>query len=308
MNPPLLQVSGLAKTYGEVCVVDQLDLTLESGMVLGLLGPNGAGKTTTLRMLYGFIDPTAGRIEYEGRDFRKHRTEIKRWIGVCTQHDSLDEDFSILQNLEMHACYFRPRIPNLRERITELVELFELQEYRFHSPRQLSGGYRRRLMIARSVIHHPQVLFLDEPTTGLDPKARMELWELIDRMRSEGMGVILTTHYMDEAERLSDQLVMLLKGRSVSRGTPASVLGEMLGEHVVAVPPDQPQDEVQAWAKRHGLGTPMSILGEQHLPLTGEQLAAFSEKFPNLRFQVRPPNLDDLFFRLSLPVEQKEVA
>ena len=196
MNPPLLQASGLAKTYGEVRVVDQLDLTLESGMVLGLLGPNGAGKTTTLRMLYGFIDPTAGRIEYEGRDFRKHRTEIKRWIGVCTQHDSLDEDFSILQNLEMHACYFRPRIPNLRERIAELVELFELQEYRFHSPRQLSGGYRRRLMIARSVIHHPQVLFLDEPTTGLDPKARMELWELIDGMRSEGMGVILTTHYM----------------------------------------------------------------------------------------------------------------
>lgn len=308
MTTSLLHVSGLAKSYGEVRVVDRLDLTLEPGMVLGLLGPNGAGKTTTLRMLYGFIDPTEGRIEYEGKDFRKHRTESKRWIGVCTQHDSLDEDFSIVQNLEMHACYFRPRLTNLQERIDELVKVFGLQEYRNHSPRQLSGGYRRRLMIARSVIHHPRVLFLDEPTTGLDPKARMELWELIDGMRSEGMGVILTTHYMDEAERLSDQLVVLSKGSSVARGTPAAVLGEMLGEHVVAVPLDQPQEPVRAWAKRHGLDTPMSILGELHLPLSGEQLAAFSEKFPDLRFQVRPPNLDDLFFRLSLPVEAQEAA
>ena len=210
---PALEARGLVKSCGDKRVVDGLSLTLRSGSVLGLLGPNGAGKTTTLRMLYGFLEPEAGTICYGGRSFFDHRSETKRLIGVCTQEDTLDHDFSVRQNLEVYATYFRPRVENLARRVEELIERFQLGPFASHRVDALSGGYRQRLMLARALIHSPRVLFLDEPTTGLDPRARIDAWKLIDAVRSEGIAVILTTHYMDEAERLSDELVVLSEGK-----------------------------------------------------------------------------------------------
>jgi lipooligosaccharide transport system ATP-binding protein len=294
---PALEARGLVKSYGDKRVVDGLDLTLSAGSVLGLLGPNGAGKTTTLRMLYGFLEPDAGSIHYGGRSFREHRSESKRAIGVCTQEDTLDHDFSVRQNLEVYATYFRPGVENLARRVSELLERFDLVPFADHRVEALSGGYRQRLMLARALIHSPRVLFLDEPTTGLDPRARIDAWKLVDAVRSEGIAVILTTHYMDEAERLSDQLVVLSEGKNIGQGKPNEVIGSLLGEHVVVVTGEQ-REAARQLAKELGL-TGEDVLGELRLPMSGKDLGAFSERLGANGFEIRRPNLEDLFLRLS---------
>ncbi|HEY8432960.1 MAG TPA: ABC transporter ATP-binding protein [Sandaracinaceae bacterium] len=299
MSAPLLSARRLVKSYGDRRVVDELDLECRAGEVLGLLGPNGAGKTTTLRMLYGFVTPDSGTIEYEGKDFAKHRDELKRIIGVCTQDDTLDHDLTVAQNLYRYATYFRPRPRDLASRIEELLERFGLASYRDHSPHALSGGYKKRLMIARSIVHRPRILFLDEPTTGLDPRARVDVWELVSALRSEGMGIILTTHYMDEAERLSDELLVIDEGRAKARGTTKDVLGSILGEHVVVVPAGAPdQDAIRAFLEEHAIPTSV-VLGELHAPVCTADLARLTERFPDAQLTVRPPTLDDLFLELS---------
>ena len=300
MTSPILEAEGLTKRYGSRVVVDRLDLVCHPGAVLGLLGPNGAGKTTTLRMLYGFVPPDAGTIRYAGRDFFEHRTVSKRMVGVCTQDDSLDYDFTVAQNLHIYASYFRPRIDNAEERVSELLERFELTPYADASPHVLSGGFVRRLLIARSIVHRPQVLFLDEPTTGLDPSARLDAWELIDGMRAEGLAIILTTHYMDEAERLSDRLLVIHEGRDVAHGPPDEVIGHLLGDHVVVIAREEPsRDRIEDWLGRRGAQQVASVLGELRIPVTKEDLVALSAEFEGASWQVRPPNLDDLFIALS---------
>src|SRR5262244_1370766 len=272
--PPLLEARALVKRLGGRLVVDGVDLDCHAGQVLGLLGPNGAGKTTTLRMLYGFLSADGGAIRFEGTDVSKDLERFKRQLGACTQDDTFDGDFTVRQNLEMAARYFRPRPPEVRRRVDELLERFALVPYAGDKPEALSGGFRRRLMIARALVHRPRLLFLDEPTTGLDPQARMGVWDLVDGLRAEGLGIVLTTHYMDEAERLSDALTVLAAGRVVARGSSKSVLGDLVGEHVVVV-------EVEAavaaglasWLAAHSLGTPGGVLREWHLPLRADDLA-----------------------------------
>ncbi|HJK91974.1 MAG TPA: ABC transporter ATP-binding protein [Polyangiaceae bacterium LLY-WYZ-15_(1-7)] len=296
---PLLEARGLVKRYDGRAVVDGLDLRVEAGRVLGLLGPNGAGKTTTLRMLYGFARPDAGAIRVTGRDFRAERTPLKRLIGVCTQDDTLDYDFTVRQNLTVYASYFRPKVEGLGARVDGLLAQFGLARWADASPHALSGGYKRRLLIARSIVHRPKVLFLDEPTTGLDPAARVEVWELVAALREEGMGVVLTTHYMDEAERLSDELLVLREGRAVARGTTDAVLGDLLGEHVLVVRRGDPAREAVAAALAERGVTTSSVLGDLQAPVTAAQLAELDAALPDARLQVRPPNLDDLFLQLA---------
>jgi len=295
----LLDARNLVKHLGGRRVVDGVDLACESSQIVGLLGPNGAGKTTTLRMLYGFLHPDEGRIHVDGVELGRDLVRAKRSIGVCTQDDTFDGDFTVEQNLTIAATYFRPRPTDLTRRVGELLERFELGPYAGQKPETLSGGYRRRLMIARALVHRPRLLFLDEPTTGLDPQARMGVWDLVDGLRAEGLGIILTTHYMDEAERLSDALTVLARGRVVARGTAKTVLGDLVGEHVIVVDVSQGAG-VAAWLTARGRGEPASVLGAWHVPVSGEELALFVRAFPALRYEVRGPTLDDLFLKLSL--------
>ena len=300
MTKAILEARGLTKRYGDRVVVDHLDLTCRRGSVLGLLGANGAGKTTTLRMLYGFVPPDAGAIYYGGKLFADHRAEAKRSIGVCTQDDSLDYDFTVAQNLFIYASYFRPKVPDLRQRVAELLDRFELAQYADESPHVLSGGFVRRLLIARSIVHGPSVLFLDEPTTGLDPSARLDVWELIDSLRAEGLAVVLTTHYMDEAERLSNELLVIHEGRSVAHGEPHHVIDSVLGDHVVIVPKGEPaREEIGAWLRSRGAEEVATVLGELRVPVSKEDLAELTARFTDATWQVRPPNLDDLFIALA---------
>jgi lipooligosaccharide transport system ATP-binding protein len=298
--PALLEARGLVKHLGGRRVVDGVDLVCHTGQVLGLLGPNGAGKTTTLRMLYGFLTADAGTIRFEDADVSRDVGRFKRQLGVCTQDDTFDGDFTVRQNLVIAASYFRPRPADVPRRVDELLERFSLATYAGDKPEALSGGFRRRLMIARALVHRPRLLFLDEPTTGLDPQARVAVWDLVNGLRAEGLGIVLTTHYMDEAERLSDALTVLAQGKVVAHGTPKSVLGDMLGEHVVVLEVDDlTKPAVAAWLDTHGLDEPFAVLGAWHLPLSAEQLADFARAFPALRYEVRPPNLDDLFLKLA---------
>jgi lipooligosaccharide transport system ATP-binding protein len=295
----LLDASGLVKSLGGKLVVDGIALTCRAGEVIGLLGPNGAGKTTTLRMCYGFLRPDAGAISIAGFDLATNGDRARRALGVCTQDDTFDSEFTVRGNLVQTGRYYRPRQHDLTERIDKLIDQFGLRPFANQKPETLSGGFKRRLMIARAVVHQPRVVFLDEPTTGLDPQARVAVWELINSLRAEGLGIVLTTHYMDEAERLSDRLLVLQAGRVRASGLPRAVLGDVVGEHVVVLSAQEKETApvIEAF-KARGV-KPAQVLNDWHVPLDAQGLAAFVAANPQLRYEVRPPTLDDLFLALA---------
>jgi lipooligosaccharide transport system ATP-binding protein len=304
--PPLLHASNLHKSLGGKPVVQGIDLTCAAGEVLGLLGPNGAGKTTTLRMCYGYLRADKGSITIDGHDLAREPDAARRRLGVCTQDDTFDADFTVRGNLVQTGRYFRPRQPDLAARIETVLDRFGLREFAEQKPDTLSGGYKRRLMIARSVIHQPKVVFLDEPTTGLDPQARVAVWELISSLRAEGLAIVLTTHYMDEAAKLSDRLQVIQAGRVRANGSPSTVLGDIVGEHVVLLPAGaQRTDAALAWFRSRG-ARPSLVLAHWHVPLDAKGLSAFVASFTDLAYEVRPPTLDDLF--LALSTESSEEA
>ena len=298
---PLLEARDISKSLGQRLIVDGVSLTCQRGQVLGLLGANGAGKSTSLRMCYGMLQPDQGSIHIAGHDLIDQSDLAMRQLGVCTQDDTFDSDFTVRDNLVGMGSLFRPKPKDLMHRVDELLELFDLQAFAKAKPETLSGGYRRRLGIARALVHRPQLIFLDEPTTGLDPEARMALWDLIYHLREEGMGIVLTTHYMDEAHRLSDSLVILDAGRISAEGSADEVLGQLIGEHLVVIP--HPESgligDIQNWLAKSQLPPAHKVLTDWHMPLDAQRLAEFTRVFAGKSFEVRSPTLDDLFIRLN---------
>ncbi|MGZ8267130.1 MAG: ATP-binding cassette domain-containing protein, partial [Burkholderiales bacterium] len=245
-----LTVSGLRKSYGETEVVAGLDLVLDEGMCFGLLGPNGAGKTTTLRLCLGLTEPDAGAITMLGYPVPQHAREARTRIGVVPQVDSLDPDFTVRENLLVYGSYFGLRRSELEKRIPELLEFAELTAREHSRIQTLSGGMKRRLTLARALVNDPQLIFLDEPTTGLDPQARHLIWERLRRLTNEGKTILLTTHFMDEAERLCHRVAILDRGRKIAEGAPRELIARHIEPQVVEVY----GDGAQSWAERVGRG------------------------------------------------------
>jgi len=216
-----VRARGLVKRYGAIVAVDQVDFEVPSGICFGFLGPNGAGKTTTMKMIYGLAHVDEGELSVLGLDARRQRREVKARIGVVPQEQNLDRELTVRENLAVQALYHGVRSDG---RIEELLDFTLLRERAEAKPVELSGGMKRRLLIARALVNEPDLVVLDEPTTGLDPQARIAVWRLLEGLRSQGVTLLITTHYMEEAERICDQLVIMDGGRIVSEGAPNELL------------------------------------------------------------------------------------
>lgn len=288
-----IEAEGLVKAYGARRAVDGVSLRVASGSCVAILGPNGAGKTTLVRLLYGFLRPDAGEIQYFGQPLEGNQEAIKRWIGVVTQEDTLDPDFTVEENLEVYARYFGLRPRDVRERIEELLERFALRDRRRALPAELSGGLRRRAQIARALVHEPRVLFLDEPTTGLDPQARLNVWELLHGLRKEGLLIVLTTHYMEEAQRLADWIVLLKGGRIVAEGTASELIRAHFMGYILELP-DGPE------ARRALNGRPVrAFLDRLWMEVPPQEAVALLGRFGQSAYVLRPPNLEDVFLKFT---------
>jgi ABC-2 type transport system ATP-binding protein len=216
----MITIENLTKVYGEVKAVEDLNLVIRSGEIFGFLGPNGAGKTTTIRILTTLTKPTSGHARLNGFDVLREPLKVKRAIGVVQQHISLDRDLTVRENMQLHARLHHLKPSERKQRITELLDYVELTEQANQIVEKLSGGMKRRLMIARALIHRPKLLFLDEPTVGLDAQTRRRLWELIRRMNLDGTTVLLTTHYIEEAEALCGRVGIIHQGHLIALGSP----------------------------------------------------------------------------------------
>jgi lipooligosaccharide transport system ATP-binding protein len=232
----VVECRALTKRYGERLAVDGVSFHVDAGECLGLLGPNGAGKTSTIRMLIGFALPSTGTVCVLGLpQVPATASTIKARLGVVSQEDSLDPDLSVEKNLLVYATYFGIRRAEASRRVDELIRFAELGDHRTDTIKQLSGGMRRRLMLARALLNEPELLVLDEPTTGLDPQARRLVWERIRTLKRGGTTILLTTHYMEEAAQLCDRLIIMDRGRIVSEGAADDLIASHVGSEVVEI-------------------------------------------------------------------------
>jgi lipooligosaccharide transport system ATP-binding protein len=229
----IVEVRSVSKRFGDRLAVDEVTLDVPAGVCFGLLGPNGAGKTTTLRMIYGVAQPTSGSISVFGMDIATERRRVRARLGVTLQQNVLIEALSPLENLRVFGRYHLLREPELSRRAQELIDFLELRSHATVPVRQLSGGLQRRLAIAQSLINAPDLLILDEPTTGLDPAVRLALWARIRELCAAGTTVLLTTHYMDEAQRLCDDVAIMSLGKVISEGAPAVLIENLLAREAV---------------------------------------------------------------------------
>ena len=295
----MLNVRGLSKTYGDTEVVRGLDLNVRRGECFGLLGPNGAGKTTTLRLMLGLIEPDAGSIELAGIAVPKHAREARMKIGVVPQMDNLDPDFSVRENLLAYGRYFGMSKSAIAERVPALLDFAGLVSKADAQIAQLSGGMKRRLTLARALVHDPDILFLDEPTTGLDPQARHLIWQGLRRLIADGKTIVLTTHFMDEAERLADRLVILDHGSIVAEGAPRALIESHIEPAVVEVFGEGLAD----WSRTYASDVC------QRFETVGETLFCYTDNADRviealnhaaaLRYVHRPSNLEDVFLKLT---------
>ncbi len=284
------------KHYGDFTAVDGIDFDVAVGECVALLGPNGAGKTTTIRMLTGFSPITDGSIRVFGRDVAKETRVVKSLMGICPQEDNLDPDFSVRKNLLVFARYFGMEKNLAARRADELLEMVGLTEKAHGTIMELSGGMKRRLMLARALLNEPQLLVLDEPTTGLDPQARQLIWQRARHMREAGITVLLTTHYMEEASQLADRVIVMNEGKILLEGEPAVLVQNEVGQEVVELwnVTDAAREfiEQQDWPME-------SVEGRLYIcdRVGGEVAHAIESRFPEQDRQIRHATLEDVFLR-----------
>jgi lipooligosaccharide transport system ATP-binding protein len=299
-EPIALKVYDLWKIYGSREVVQGVSFTLNSGEILGLLGPNGAGKTTTVGMLYGAVVPSRGFVQLGQHQVQSQGRQVRASMGIVTQEDNLDPDFTVFENLVYFAHHYRITGKAARNLAGELLAQVGLQDYASNRVDELSGGMKRRLVLARALINNPQVVFLDEPTTGLDPDARQDFWKLVSQLKQQGCGVLLTTHYMDEAQRLCDRLILLQQGKMIDQGTPEELIERTVGREVVEIEgiPEQIlrqlAEQAKTWYRPFGSSYLIGLPPTNPQPLW-EQLSTAEP----LRLMRRRTNLEDVFLRLT---------
>ena len=299
MTQSLFHVQNLYKRYGDAVVVNDLSFSIAPGECLGVIGPNGAGKTTTIRMCLGHTAPDGGSIHALGWEMPHDAIAIKAQLGVVTQFDTLDPDFSCAENLLVYGRYFGIKAAATKARIPQLLEFAALTHKANAKPGELSGGMRRRLSLARALVNDPKLLLLDEPTTGLDPQARHLMWERLQVLLQQGKSILLTTHFMDEAERLCNRLLVLDHGKKIAEGTPRALIAEHLEPDVVEVYGNGALALVDSPLR--ALAARVEVSGETVFFYTqdaGTLLEALGS-YPQLRTLHRPANLEDLFLKLT---------
>jgi lipooligosaccharide transport system ATP-binding protein len=299
MSPPLFEARHLSKRYGEQQVVHDLSFSIAPGECLGVIGPNGAGKTTTIRMCLGLTAPDQGSLTALGLTMPQDALAIKAQLGVVSQFDTLDPDFTCAENLLVYGRYFGMKDAQIRERIPRLLEFAALSHKADVRPGELSGGMRRRLSLARALVNDPRLLLLDEPTTGLDPQARHLMWERLQLLLQQGKSILLTTHFMDEAERLCSRLLVLDHGRKIAEGRPRDLIAQHLEPDVVEAYGNGALALANSPLK--ALAARVEVSGETVFFYTQDARALLDAlaAHPRLRTLHRPANLEDLFLKLT---------
>jgi lipooligosaccharide transport system ATP-binding protein len=299
---PLVRARSLTKRFGGFTAVDAIDFDVQHAQAFGFLGPNGAGKTSTMRMIACSSPVTAGELSVLGMDPRTQARQIKARLGVVPQIDNLDNELAVRENLEMYARYFDIPRDVARRRADELLDFVQLSERARDQVEPLSGGMKRRLTIARALINEPEMVILDEPTTGLDPQARHLLWERLYQLKKRGATLLITTHYMDEAEQLCDRLVVMDKAKIVAEGSPRELIDRYSTREVleIRVPDD---DRARLDGRLDGLADRYEELPDRLLLYTDDGERALNEahlrQFPIESALVRRSTLEDVFLRLT---------
>jgi lipooligosaccharide transport system ATP-binding protein len=295
----MLVLRGVRKSYGGTEVVNGIDLRLSAGECFGLLGPNGAGKTTTLRLALGLTDPDAGEISLLGHPVPREAREARLRIGVVPQLDCLDPDFTVVENLVVYGRYFGLHERDIRARVPGLLQFAGLEGRSDARIQALSGGMKRRLSLARALVNDPALMFLDEPTTGLDPQARHLIWERLTRLLAQGKTILLTTHFMDEAERLCHRVAVMDRGRLIAQGSPQELIASLIEPQVIEVY----GEGAAAWAEAHGaaLCERCERTGETVFCYSrdGDRVLATLDGRDDLRYLHRRANLEDVFLKLT---------
>lgn len=297
---PVLRVVGLVKAFGGRRAVSGLDFVVRKGECFGLLGPNGAGKSTTMRLLLGLARPDAGTIEVLGQPVPERGTEVRRRVGVVPQADALDPDFTVEENLVVFGRYFGLPDREIRGRIDALLEFAGLVQKRDARIQDLSGGMKRRLVLARALVNDPEILFLDEPTTGLDPQARHVIWERLRQLLARGKTIVLTTHFMEEAERLCGRIVVVDHGRRIAEDSPEELIRKEIEPQVVEISGARAEACARLLRERR-LAARVETVGETVFAYCSDPQPVIDaiEPLGDLRYLHRRANLEDVFLKLT---------
>ena len=295
----VIEAEHLRKTFGSLVAVDDLSFSVAAGECFGILGPNGAGKTSTIRMVYAFSPPSGGTLHVLGLDITRQARAVKSRIGVCQQENNIDPDLTVLQNLEVFARYFNIPAAEATRRSRELLSFMALDQRENSRAVDLSGGMIRRLVMARALLNRPELLILDEPTTGLDPQSRHQVWERLEELRADGLSILLTTHNMDEASRLCDRLIIVDRGRLLVEGKPAELVRRHVGRHVIEIV--DPAEGLPAFLRERGVR--FENIGHRLIVDLEEGTALYREIEEHFCGRggciMRMATLEDVFLRLT---------